>query len=140
MTRLVRALTTLVAILLAALTVWQGLLQPVAASAAPTLATSTYGYDHAHRLGAEDSTTPGRGPPGSSDNAPTETAVDPRAPGTLARPDGGRTSGIFNHACRVAEKSLSALEPGAAKVPSAWGEGIANSKKVGIRWFDPAAA
>jgi RHS repeat-associated protein len=40
---------------------------------------------------------------------------------------------------RVAAKSLSALEEGAAKVPSAWGEGIANSKGVGTRWFDPAA-
>jgi filamentous hemagglutinin len=28
---------------------------------------------------------------------------------------------------------------GAAKVPSAWGKGIANRKSVGTRWFDPAA-
>lgn len=39
----------------------------------------------------------------------------------------------------VATKSLSALEQGTARVPGAWGEGIANSKGVGTRWFDPAA-
>lgn len=35
--------------------------------------------------------------------------------------------------------SISALEQGAAKVPREWGEGIANSKGAGTRWFDPAA-
>lgn len=30
------------------------------------------------------------------------------------------------------------LEQGAAKVPAAWGSGVANTKGVGTRWFDPA--
>lgn len=50
-----------------------------------------------------------------------------------------RTRSVFVRDRGVAAKSLSALEEGAAKVPSAWGEGIANSKGVGTRWFDPAA-
>jgi RHS repeat-associated protein len=39
----------------------------------------------------------------------------------------------------TAPEALTPLEQGAAKVPSAWGDGIANSKGVGTRWFDPAA-
>ena len=36
-------------------------------------------------------------------------------------------------------RALSALEQGAAKMPSAWGEGVANVKGIGRRWVDPAA-
>lgn len=32
----------------------------------------------------------------------------------------------------------SALEQGAAKVPSAWGDGAANTKGVGTKWSDPS--
>ena len=38
----------------------------------------------------------------------------------------------------VAAESLLAVEQGAAKVPSAWGEGLGNRKGVGRRWFNPA--
>ncbi len=38
-----------------------------------------------------------------------------------------------------AAEGAGALEQGAARVPSAWGDGVANSKGVGTRWFDPAA-
>ena len=49
-------------------------------------------------------------------------------------------SGLFAGLRRLFGRgSLSALEQGAAKVPSAWGGGIPNTKGVGTRWFDPAA-
>ena len=38
----------------------------------------------------------------------------------------------------AAETGLGPLEQGAAKVPSEWGPGAANSKGVGTRWTDPA--
>jgi RHS repeat-associated protein len=38
-----------------------------------------------------------------------------------------------------AAEGAGALEQGAARVPSAWGDGVANSKGVGTRWFDPAS-
>jgi len=38
----------------------------------------------------------------------------------------------------VAAEGAGALERGAARVPSAWGDGVANSKGVGTRWVDPA--
>lgn len=38
-----------------------------------------------------------------------------------------------------AAKVLTPLEQGAARVPSGWGQGVANSKGVGTRWFDPAS-
>ena len=38
----------------------------------------------------------------------------------------------------VAAEGGSALEQGAAKVPSAWGDGAANTKGVGTKWSDPS--
>ena len=38
----------------------------------------------------------------------------------------------------VAAEDVGALEQGAAKVPSAWGDGAANTKGVGTKWSDPS--
>jgi hypothetical protein len=126
-----------------------------------------YTYDSHHRGVAAPHTHSERAPPATYNRDISQDAVDRRPRGDSARPETVSTCACTNYdiplslahrmgttleparttdggpswfqRSRVAAKSLSALEQGAAKVPGEWGPGLANRDLGGTRWFDPGA-